>query len=140
MGNGPWSGGPNYGGHIAADFRGFARTATHYTKFHPDRWAGVVFVFHLGFGQSGGIMDAPIYRLTPAIDVAALHEVQKRAGDRRFVIEAHREVRIAPASKDPEAFEVAFVLLDKARRKLAAKFAELRGRHFAFAAQLLFHL
>ncbi len=85
-------------------------------------------------------MDAPIHGLAPAIDVAAFHEIQERAGNGGFVIEAHGQVRIIPAAKDAETLEIALVLLDKARRKLAAELAKLGRRDLAFPTQLLLHL
>src|SRR6266404_2937219 len=85
-------------------------------------------------------MDAPIHRLAPAIDVAALHEIEKRAGDGGFIVEAHGQVRIIPPAEDAEALEVALMLLDVARRKLAAELTELRRRDLAFATQFLFDL
>src|SRR5258706_14257513 len=85
-------------------------------------------------------MDAPIHRLAPAIDVAALHEIEKRAGDGGFIVEAHGQVRIIPPAEDAEALEVALMLLDVARRKLAAELTELRRRDLAFANPFPFAL
>src|SRR6266478_3733499 len=138
--NCPGGGSPDHRAHVRAALRGFARTAAYDTEFDPDRGAGVVFVLDFGFGQRRGIVDAPIHRLASAVDVAGLHEIEKRTGDGGLVVEAHRQVRVVPAADDAEALEVALMLLDIAGGKLAAQLAKLRRRHFAFAAQFLFDL
>ena len=35
---------------------------------HPDRWAGVVFVFDFGFGQGSPVVDAPVNGTQALVD------------------------------------------------------------------------
>jgi hypothetical protein len=100
----------------------------------------VVFVFDFSLGKGCRIADAPINRLASAIDVAFLHEIQESVGDRGFIVEAHRQIRIVPAAENAQALEIFLVLFDVTRRKFATQLSELRRRNFAFAAQFLFHL
>ena len=53
---------------------------------NPDGRAGVVLVFDLGFGQRGAVVDAPVDRLQAFVDVAAVEEIDERAGDDGFVL------------------------------------------------------
>src|SRR5882762_8532224 len=140
MRDGPWSGGPDDSTNIIPDLRSFAGAPADNSEFYPDGRAGMVFVLDFRLGQRGGIMNAPIHRFAPAIDVTAFHEIEKRSGDGGLVVEAHGQVRVVPAAEDAQPLEVALVLLDVASSKLAAKLAKLRRRHFALAAQLLFDL
>ena len=104
--------------------------ARDHRKLHPDRRAGVVFVLHFGFRQRGAVEDAPINRLQAAIDIALLEEINERPGDRSFVARVHREIRLVPLPKHAQALEFHLMLLDEARRKLAAHAAKLRGGNF----------
>src|SRR6266403_668384 len=140
MGNGPRRGRPNNRADVIPDFRSFSEAAPDDTELYPNRRAGVVLVLDFRLGKRGGIMNAPIDRFAPAIDVAALHKIEKRASDGGFVVEAHGQVRVVPAPEDAQALEVALVLLDVTGGKLAAELAKLRRRHFTLAAQLFFDL
>ena len=53
--NGPRSCGPDHGRNVCGDFRGFVFAASNHAEFHPDGRADMVFVFHFGFGEGGGI-------------------------------------------------------------------------------------
>ena len=75
----PGSRGPDQGANVGAEF-GRVRTFNH-RKFHPDRRAGVVFVFDFGFGERRAVVDAPVDRLQAAIDVALFEEIDERVGD-----------------------------------------------------------
>ncbi len=143
-GNGPWRSGPDDGVNILPSKLGgnSVRIRTILYKFvsHEDRRAAVIFVFDFRFRERRRIVNAPINRLAPAIDVAFLHEFQECAGNRGFVAEAHRQIRIVPLPEDSQPLEIALVLLDIARSEFAAQLAKLRRRHFAFPAELFFHL
>src|SRR5690349_8049172 len=119
--NGPRRGGPDDRRYITGDFCSFAFTTADYLKFHPDRRADMVFVLHLGFGERRGIDKAPIHRLTSTVYVAFFHKVQEGIGNGGLISEAHGEVGIVPASKNAQAFEIAFVLLDIAGSEFAAE-------------------
>src|SRR5438045_8050017 len=138
--NSPWSGGPDDRRYVTADFRGLVLAASNHRKLHPDRWAHVIFVLNLRFRQRRGIEQTPVDGLASAVHVAFLHEIEKRIGDRRLIIEAHGEVWIVPSSENTEPLEIFFVLFDVARREFPAQFAKLRRRNFAFSAKLFFHL
>src|SRR5580704_19278910 len=135
----PWRGCPDHCGNVRADFRGVARAAANNLEGNPDRWAGVVLVLDFGFRKRSIVVNAPVHRLAPAVHVALLHEFEERASDGGFVLVAHGQVRVVPATKDTKALEVALVLLDESRAIFAATLAKLRWRYFAFAAKFLFH-
>src|SRR5579863_10243 len=138
--NGPWGSCPDHRGNVRTNFRGISRTAANNLEGDPDRWAGVVFVLNFGLGQRGVVVNAPVDRLAPAVDVALLHELEERAGNGGFVLVAHGEVRIVPATEDAETLEISFMLLNESRGVFAATLAKFRWRHFAFAAEFLFDL
>src|ERR1035441_10322104 len=50
-------------------------------------------ILHLGFGQRGAVLDAPVYRLEALVHVALVQEIDERAGDHRLIPRAHRQVR-----------------------------------------------
>ncbi len=66
----PWRCGPDQRADISAnpELPGFL--AGNNRKLHPDRRAGVVFVFHFRFGQSGAVINAPVHRLQSPVNVA----------------------------------------------------------------------
>ena len=66
---------------------------------HPDGGAGVVLVFDLGFGQRGAVLHAPVDGLEAFVDVAAVEEIDERAGDHRLVLRAHGEIRDRPTGR-----------------------------------------
>ena len=112
-----------------------------YGKFHPDRRAGVVLVFNFGFGERGAIVNAPVDGLQAAIDVAFLEEIEKRAGDGRFVVGIHGEIRLVPPAEDAETLEFDLVNFHVARREFAAHAAKFRRRDLAgLSAEFLFDL
>ena len=100
----------------------------------------MVLVFHFRFRQRGRIVNAPIHRLAPAVDVAFFHEIEKRSRDRGFVAEAHGQIRVIPPAKNSQPLEIALVLLDIARGEFTAQRAELRRGYFTFPAQFFFNL
>src|SRR5258705_12498360 len=131
--NCPRRGRPDNRANVIPDFRSFPGAAPDDTELYPNRRAGVIFVLDFRLGQRGGIMNAPIHRFAPAIDVTAFHEIEKRSGNGGLVVEAHGQVGVIPAAEDAQPLEVALVLFDIASSKLAAELAKLRRRHFAFA-------
>src|SRR5712691_8617120 len=98
--NRPGGGGPDNGADIASNSCNISSVANNNCKFHPDRRAGVIFVLDFRFGKRGAVEKTPVDRLAPAVYVSLFHEIQKRAGDGRFVFMAHRQVRIVPAAED----------------------------------------
>ena len=78
----------------------------------------MVFVFDFGFGQGGGVEDAPEDRLQAAIDVTLFEESDKSVGDGGFVLEAHRQVGVLPEAENAQSLELASVIVDEAVRKL----------------------
>src|ERR1700674_2827368 len=113
----PGSSGPDDGTDVIADFRGIALAPASNPKFHPDRRAGVIFVFDFGFGERGAVVNAPIDRLAAAVHVSLFDELEKCAGYGGLIFVAHREIGIVPASEDAEALEIFLVLFNEPRGK-----------------------
>src|SRR6266481_7079052 len=88
--NGPGSSGPDDGADFTVNFRGIPLAAADNCELHPNRRAGVIFVFDFGFGERGAVVEAPVDGLAAAVDVALFHEIEKRSGDRSLVFMAHR--------------------------------------------------
>jgi len=89
--NRPWRGGPDDGADIGSDLRGCASAADDSWELHPDGWAGVIFVFDFRFRKGRAVVNTPIDRLAPAVDVTLLHEIQERARNGGLVFMAHRQ-------------------------------------------------
>ena len=138
--NGPGRSRPDNRADIGSDVGGCASAADDSPELHPDGRAGVIFVFHFGFCECGAVKEAPIDRLAPAIHVTLFHEVEKSPRNGGFIVVAHRQVRIVPAAENSQSLEIFLILLDVARRKFPAQFAELRRGDFTFSAQLFFNL
>ncbi len=135
----PGSGRPDHGAHARAEF--FRCRARLDGKFHPDRRAGVIFVFDFRFGQRRGIDDAPVHGLQPAIHVAFFEKRDEGVGDGGFVLRAHRQIRVFPLPEHAEALEIPPVLIHVARSEFAAHAPEFTGRDASlFSAQFFFHL
>ena len=100
----------------------------------------MVLVFHLGFRQRGAVLDAPVDRLQPFVDVAAVQKLDERAGDDGLVMGAHGEVGIVPLAQDSQALEILALQVDVLFGVLAAGGADLHGRHLGLArAQVVIH-
>ncbi len=98
-------------------------------------------VFDLGFGQSGAVLDAPVHRLEAFVDVAAVEEIDERAGDYRLIVRAHGEIGIVPLAEDAEALEIGALEIDVLFGVLAAGAADFDGGHVRlFAAELAIDL
>ncbi len=138
--DGPRSGSPDHRRYIVANFGGFVFAAADYREFHPDGRADMVFVFDFGFGERRGIEKAPIDWLASTVHVALFHKVEERVGDSGFVVEAHREIRIVPAAKNSQTFEIFLMLFDVAVGEGPAQLAEFRRSNFTFAAKFFFDL
>src|ERR1700751_4297011 len=111
VGNSPGRSGPDNRGNVAVNPFEPPLTGAGDGEFHPDRGADVIFIFDFRLCEGRRIVQTPILRLTPAIDVALLHELEKRAGDGGFVVEAHGQVWVVPAAENAESLEIFFVLL-----------------------------
>src|SRR6266403_2792931 len=136
----PGRGGPDDGANVTANFRRIAFAAAHDAKLHPDRRAGVVLIFDLGFGEGGVVVDAPIDGLAAAVNIALLHEVKKSASDGGLIFMAHGEIGIIPPAENAEALEILLVLLDVARGELTAELSKFSRWNFSLSAKLFFHL
>src|SRR4029077_6817717 len=129
----PGSGGPDERVYVAAKFAGI-RIRGH-GKFHPNRRAGVIFVFDLGFSKGSAIVDAPIDWLEASVHIALFKKGEEGAGNAGLVIRVHRQVGLFPLPEDAQAFEFAAVRVNVPRSKLATHAAKFRGGNFALAAQ-----
>src|SRR5579862_1971678 len=108
-------------------------------KFNPDRVAGVVVVFHFGFGESGFIEETPVDGLEAAVNVALLEKDQESFGDGRFVSRIHSEIGLIPLAKDAEALKIAAIGVDIAGGVIAAPASKFSRGDFGFvAAEFLF--
>ena len=86
----------------------------HNRKLHPDRRARVVFVFHFRLGQRRAVVNAPVNRLQPAIDISLLEKREEGAGDGRFVLRIHGQIRAVPLAENAEPLEIPLVRFDEA--------------------------
>ena len=85
--DGPGRGGPDEAVDLAAGERGIDGGGVgRECEANPDGRAGVVLVLDLGFGQRGAVVDAPVDGLETFVDVAAIEEIDERAGDDRLVL------------------------------------------------------
>ena len=85
-----------------------------------------VLVFHFGFSQCGLAIQAPVHRLAPLVQIAALMDLAERADDVGLGLEIHGQVGSIPIAQHAEADEIFLLALDLLFRVLAAQFAELR--------------
>ena len=102
------------------------------SEAHPDGRAGVVVILDFGFGQRGAVFDAPVDRLEALIDIAAVQELDERAGDHGLVVRAHREIGIFPLAEHAQALEILALQVDEFLGVLAAGAADFDGRHLRF--------
>ena len=134
--DGPGRGGPDEAEDFAPGERGIDRGGIgRQRETHPDGGAGVIGVFDLGFGQRGAIVHAPVDRLEAFVDVAAIEKLDERAGDDRLILRAHGEIGIVPAAEHAEALEIVALEIDVLFRVLAARAADLHGRHLRLLAR-----
>ena len=70
-----------------------------------DRGRGVRLVLHLGFGQRGPAVRAPVDGLLALVDHVLLDEPAQGADDRRLVTERHGLVGVVPQPDDAQALE-----------------------------------
>ena len=137
----PWRRGPDQRADINAnpELPGFL--AGNNRKLHPDRWAGVVFVLHFRFGQSGAVVDAPVHRFQSAVNVALFEKCEEGAGHAGFITRIHGEVGLFPLAENAEPLKFASVRVDVACGKFPAHAPKLSSGHFAcLPAQFLFDL
>src|SRR3984957_6263174 len=104
---------------------------------NPDRWAGMVFVLHLGLSQRRAVIDAPVHRLQSAIGVAFVKEREKSIRDASLVLRAHREIWLVPLAENAQALEIAPMLVHEASSKCAAEYPKFRRGNLALPAQFL---
>ena len=103
--------------------------------------AAMVFVFHLGFGKSRLVRDAPIHGLEAAIDVSFLEKIQKRLRDHGFVAVVHGQVRFFPLAEHAQALEVGALQRHEFFRVAAAGAPDFHHRHAGLPrAELLIHV
>ncbi len=94
-----------------------------------DRRRGVRLVLHLGFGQRGAAVRAPVHGLLALVDHVLLDEPAERADDGGLVAERHGLVGVVPQADDAEALEVAALDVDVLLGVGAAGAAEVRRAH-----------
>ena len=103
-----------------------------------DRIGGVIGVFDFGFGEGGDAGRAPVHRLLPLEEAAALGKARQFAGGGGFVPFAHGQVGILPLAKDAEAFEFLTLNLNPVGSISPAGLADLPLGHLPlFVAELL---
>ena len=107
---------------------------------NPNGRARVIFVLDFRLRQRRRIVNAPVDRLQPAVDIALFDEGQEGVCDARLIAWIHCQVRLFPSAKDAQALEVAPVLVHETQCKLAAHGSKLGGTDGPFAPKFLFHL
>ena len=113
----------------AADRAGDLRGHRLDRELHVDRRRGLVLVLHLGLGERGLAVHAPVHRLEALVHEVAAHEPPELARDHRLVGGRHRPVGIAPVAEHAEAPELLALDVDELGRVLAAAAALLHGIH-----------
>ena len=73
----------------------------------------MIFILHFGFGQRGAVMNAPVNRFEPLVDVAFVEEIHERARNNRLVGRRHRQIGIIPLPENAETDEVLFLKFDE---------------------------
>jgi hypothetical protein len=92
---------------------------------HVDRRRGVIFVFDLGFGQGGLVVDAPQRRAQALIEVVVGRQIGQRLDDRGFVGRRDRHVRIVEAAeRRADAQHLRALFVQPIERALAARTAQ----------------
>ncbi len=93
-------------------------------------------IFDFRFRQRRTFHDRPHDRLGTAVELAALGDLQKFAGDTGFGVEVHRRVRVFEVALDAEALELFRLDLDPAGRELTALLAEFVDRNLVLVLAL----
>src|ERR1017187_101401 len=128
--DGPGCGGPDEAVNVAAGEAGVdLRRIRSQLETDPNRRAGVVLVFHFGFGQGGAVLHAPVHRLEAFVHIAAVHKIDEGSGDHRLVFGAHGEVGVVPLPQHAEALEILALEADVLFGILAAGAADLDRGH-----------
>ena len=105
------------------------RAARDQRKPHPDGGAGVVGIFHFGFGERSLFHHAPHHRAQAAIERAVQCEPPDFAGDRRFGADIHRRVAVRPIAENPQPLKFRRLHAEPMRGIGAAFGAEIKHRH-----------
>ncbi len=141
---GPRGGGPDHQpgrlgtgqAKTAIEVRGIGRH-----EAHVDRQRLLVLILHLGLGQGGAAVQAPVHRLETAHHMAVLDDARQYAQLLSLERRIHRQVRAIPIRQHAETAEVGALPFHLLHRILATLGAELGGIELhAHLAVLLFHL
>ena len=89
----------------------------------------MVLVFDLGFRKGGAVVNAPVDRFKPFVNVAFVEEIDESARDHRLIGRLHREVRIVPAPENSQALEILPLQIDPLLGVFPADPAHLGRRH-----------
>src|ERR1700719_4563473 len=138
----PWGRGPNDGENFLASERGAdgGRISRKWI-LHPNRGAGVVFVFSFGLGQGGLVKDAPVDRPQSLIDKVVLQKAIKNIENGGFVLRGHGGVGLLPPAEDADALELRALQIEKLLGVFPAFGTNVDRRHLQFfAAQHLVEL
>ena len=137
----PGRGGPDDGVDLLAGERRVERRGLAGERVaHVDAGAGVHLVLHLGLGQGGAVVPAPVDGLEPAVDEAALEELVEGLERGGLVLVGHGGVRVLPAAEHADALELGALQIDVLLGVGAAGGADGDGVHLQlFAAKLLVH-
>ena len=101
----------------------------------------MILILHFRFRERRVVINAPVHRLQPAIHIALLVKIHKRARDRRLIAKIHRQVRTIPLPKHTQPPKLYLMVLDERRRKLPAHLPKFRRRNFRrLPAQFLLDL
>ena len=127
---------PDQHGDAASGERGHARRQIGrgvrvQRELDVDRRRRVILVLDLGFGQRRAAVDAPVHRLLPLVDEAALDELAERPRDVRLIARVHRQVVVVPVAEDHQPLELARHHVDEAAGVVTAGAANLGHRHVA---------
>ena len=109
----------------------------HDLERHVDLRRRHILIFDLGFGQRGLLDRRPHHRLGPAIELAALRELEQLAHDGRFRVEFHGQIGVFPIAHDAQPLELVTLHADPFVGIGAALGAELRCRHLVLVQLLL---
>ena len=94
-------------------------------KAHVHGGIGAVGVFHLGLGQRGTAVEAPVHGLEAPEHEAGTHDGGQRPDLLGLAGRAHRQVGVVPVAQHAQAHEVGLLLLD-----LLAGVGAAFGLHF----------
>ncbi len=128
----PWRRRPDHGERVPVDRRqaerGGQRGTVGSEEGDVDRRRLAVGVLDLELGQRRAAVEAPVHRLQPAVDEAALDDALQDADLAGLVAEVHGPVRMLPVAEHADALEVGHLLRDLLGGVGAALFLHLGAR------------